>query len=297
MAGRFQLGGKAALVTGAARGIGYETARLLHERGASVVLTDLDQELTQQAADSIGERTLALEADATDSDALDAAVAATVERFGGVDVVVANAGVAPPAATLRVIDLDVFERVVEIDLLGVWRTVRACLPQIAERRGHVVVVASVYAFMNPLLAGPYAISKAGVEQMGRALRAELAHHGASASVAYFGFIDTKMVRDTFEDPVAQGVEELFPAWMSRRLSPAQAGAAIVRGIERRSPRIVAPRWWRLWSALRGVINPLFDARLERDERMHDLIRRADVEEAADKRGGLAEEAQARRIAG
>ena len=60
-----------------------------------------------------------------------------------------------------------------------------------ERRGHVVVVASVYAFVNGVLASPYAIAKAGVEQLGRALRAELQIHGASASVAYFGFIDTK----------------------------------------------------------------------------------------------------------
>src|SRR3954454_23315417 len=182
----FPIGGKVALVTGAARGIGFETARLLHERGASVTLTDLDLEATERAADSIGERTLAREADATDSSQLEAAVAATVERFGGLDLAVANAGVAPPAATLRVVDPEVFERVLEIDLLGVWRTVRACLPEITRRRGHLVVVASVYAFMNPVLAGPYAISKAGVEQMGRALRAELAHHGASASVAYFG---------------------------------------------------------------------------------------------------------------
>ena len=109
-------------------------------------------------------------------------VAAARDRFGGLDIPVANAGVAPPAATMRAIDPEVFERVVEIDLLGVWRTARACLPQVTERRGHIVVVASVYAFMNPALGGPYAISKAGVEQMGRALRAELAPHGASASV-------------------------------------------------------------------------------------------------------------------
>ncbi len=293
----YALGGKVALVTGAARGIGFETARLMHARGASVVLIDLDQEATQPAADSIGERTLAIEADATDSEALEAAVAATVERFGGLDVVVANAGVAPPAATLRVIDPDVFERVVEIDLLGVWRTVRACLPEITARRGHVVVVASVYAFVNPVLAGPYAISKAGVEQMGRALRAELAHHGASASVAYFGFIDTKMVRDSFDDPVAAGLNDLVPAWGMRRLTPDKAGGAIVNGIERRSPRIVAPGWWRVLSALRGLLNPLTDARLDRDERVREIVRKADVEEASDKRGGLAEPTHERRIAG
>jgi len=293
----FLLHGKVALVTGAARGIGYETARQIHARGGSVALVDLDTESCERAAESIGERALGLGADATDSEALEAAVNATLERFGGLDVCVANAGVAPPPATLRAIDPDVFERVVEIDLLGVWRTVRACLPQVSSRRGHVVVVASVYAFMNPVLAEPYAISKAGVEQLGRALRAELAHHGASASVAYFGFIDTKMVGDTFEDPVAKDVEDLFPSWMSHRLPPHTAGEAIVRGIERRSARITAPGWWRGWSALRGVLNPVTDARIERDQRVRDVVRRADVEEAAAKRGGLAEDAQARRIAG
>jgi NAD(P)-dependent dehydrogenase (short-subunit alcohol dehydrogenase family) len=296
MAG-YGLGGKVGFVTGAARGIGFHTARLLHERGASVVLSDLDREATQSAADSIGERTLALEVDATDREALDGAVAATVERFGGLDVVVANAGVAPPAATLRVIDPDVFERVVEIDLLGVWRTVRACLPEITERGGHVVVVASVYAFMNGVLAGPYAISKAGVEQMGRALRAELAHHGASASVAYFGFIDTQMVRRSFDDPVAGLLNELVPAWAMRRLTPDRAGAAIVNGIETRAPRIVAPRWWRVFSALRGLMNPLTDARLDRDDRVREIVRQADVEEASEKRGGLEEATHRRRVAG
>src|SRR3954452_7412367 len=228
---RFPLSGKVALVTGAARGIGFETARLLHERGASVTLADLDQEATERAAASIGERTLGLEADATDSDALEAAVAATVERFGGLDVSVANAGVAPPAATIRAIDPDVFERVVEIDLLGVWRTARASLPEVMRRRGHIVVVASVYAFMNPALAAPYAISKAGVEQLGRALRAELAPHGASASVVYFGFIDTRLVRDAFEDPITQSLREGAPGFIARPLPVGRAGVAVVRGIE------------------------------------------------------------------
>ena len=201
-----------------------------------------------------------------------AAVDEVVDRFGGLDVVVANAGVAPPMRPMSVVDPEAFERTVEIDLLGVWRTVHPALPQVIERRGHVVVVASVYAFVNGVMATPYAVAKAGVEQLGRALRAELSIHGASAGVAYFGFIDTQMVRDSFEDPVTRRLEDVFPPALLRRLPPAAAGAAIVEGIERRAPRIVRPRWWRAWSALRGIVNPLLDARFDRDERMREAVR-------------------------
>jgi NAD(P)-dependent dehydrogenase (short-subunit alcohol dehydrogenase family) len=275
----YNVSGKVALVTGAARGIGWETARLLHARGASVALLDLDEEATQAAAERIGaERTLAIAADVTDADAMESAVETIVEDFGGLDIAVANAGIAPPTATMRVIDRDAFERTVEIDLLGVWRTVRPALRQIVARRGHIVVVASVYAFFNGVLNASYAMSKAGVESLGRSLRVELVPHGASASVAYFGFIDTKMVQDAFEDPVAKKFEDSQPKLFLRRLPPSAAGEAIVNGIERRKPRIIAPRWWSAWSVLRGIVNPLFDARAERDERVLEAVNEGDREE-------------------
>ena len=272
----YAVSGKVALVTGAARGIGFETARLLHERGASVAIVDLDQDEAEAAAAKIGERTVAIAADVTDREAIGAAVEATVERFGGLDICVANAGVAPKAGTIRVTDEEHFERVLEIDLLGVVRTVRAALPHVVERQGHVVVVASVYAFLNGVLAASYATAKAGVESFGRALRVELQPHGASASVAYFGFIDTQMVREAFEDPIAKRFEESFPKFMLKRLQPVDAGRAIADGIERRAPRIIAPRWWGAWSVLRGLINPLLDKRGESDEATQTAVRDGDV---------------------
>ncbi|MFL5871097.1 MAG: short-chain dehydrogenase/reductase [Solirubrobacterales bacterium] len=283
MAVRYSLAGKVALVTGAARGIGLETARQLTQRGASVAMLDVDRDPVSEAAAPLGERAFALSADVTDAAAMGAAVAEVVDRFGGLDVVVANAGVAPPPRPMTVVDSDAYERVIEIDLLGVWRTVRPALAQIVERRGHVVVVASVYAFLNGAIASPYAVSKAGVEQLGRALRAELAIHGASASVAYFGFIDTAMVRDALEDPIGRRVEDALPSFISRRLSPSVAGEAIVDGIERRVPRIIRPRWWRVLSVLRGVINPLADAQMERDRRLLDAVR--DGERLANEESG------------
>jgi NAD(P)-dependent dehydrogenase (short-subunit alcohol dehydrogenase family) len=272
MADRYPVGGKVALVTGAAKGIGFETAKLLHRRGATVAILDLALSDAEAAADAIGERTLGLDADVSDLRAMELATNAVVERFGGLDIVVANAGIAPPARPMTVIGTEMIERVIDVNLHGVWRTVRPALPQVIERRGHVVVVASIYAFLNGMLAAPYAMSKAGVEALGRALRVELAPHGASAGVAYFGFIDTDMVRDAFADPIAQRAEQAFPRWLTRRLTPEVAGAAIVDGIERRAPRMIAPRWWGAWSALRGIVNPVFDRLALRDEEVAAAIR-------------------------
>ena len=98
MADRYPVGGKVALVTGAAKGIGFETAKLLHRRGASVAILDLARSDAEAAADAIGERTLALDADVSDLRAMELATNEVVERFGGLDIVVANAGIAPAGA-------------------------------------------------------------------------------------------------------------------------------------------------------------------------------------------------------
>ncbi len=282
----FDPNGKVALVTGAARGIGFETARQLHMRGASVAVIDLNASDAREAAERIGERAIGLATDVTDHSAVMQSVAEVVERFGGLDIVVANAGIAQSQmATTRGISVEEWERVFEVDLLGVWRTVRAALPQIVERKGHIVVTSSVYAFMNGVFNSPYAVAKAGVESMGRALRTELTPLGASASVAYFGWVDTKMVQDATERPHSNRLQENTPDFLLKRIPPSEAGAAIVRGIEERSPRIFAPRWWRYISALRGILNPLLDKRMESDRRMVKTV--LEVESDTDEQGAAA----------
>jgi NAD(P)-dependent dehydrogenase (short-subunit alcohol dehydrogenase family) len=277
----YDLNGKVALVTGAARGIGFETARQMHMRGASVVVVDLDAEQAREAAERIGERAFGISADVTDSGAMMAAVAETVERFGGLDVAVANAGIAPEGGTARTMPPEEWERVVDVNLMGVWHTVRAALPQVSERQGQLVLVASVAAFMNGSMLSPYAAAKAGVEQLGRALRTELAPFGASATVAYFGWIDTEMTREALDRQAGgQRLQETFPKWFFKRLTVDVAGAAIAHGVEARAPRVFAPRWWRYVSALRGLINPILDKRAERDARIARAIRLSEEEKTA-----------------
>jgi NAD(P)-dependent dehydrogenase (short-subunit alcohol dehydrogenase family) len=278
----YDLDGKVALVTGAARGIGYETARLIHMRGASVAVLDLDENEAREAAERIGPRAIGIGADVTDHGAMMSAVAETADRFGGLDVAVANAGMAQSRLmTTRAIGTEEWERVFEVDLLGVWRTSRAALPQIVERRGQLVLISSVYAFMNGMANSPYAVAKAGVESMGRALRVELLPQGASAMVAYFGWVDTKLVQDAFAQEDSARLNEFTPDWLLRRISPDEAAAGLVRGIEERAPRVFVPKWWRYVSHLRGVIMPLLDRRMERDERMAAFLRDLDAKSGVD----------------
>jgi NAD(P)-dependent dehydrogenase (short-subunit alcohol dehydrogenase family) len=273
----YSLSGKVALVTGGARGIGFATAQELVAHGARVVIVDLHEDAVEQAAGRLGADALGLAADVTDRDALDGVVEQVVERFGGLDVLVANAGIASRGATTLAAEPEQFERVIEVNLLGVYRSVHAALPEITRRQGHVVVVASIYAFFNGVGAAPYAMAKAGVEQLGRALRVELKPHGAGASVAYFGFIDTEMVHQAIDaDPLVDRLMAASPKVLRKRLPPSAAGAAIVRGIERRQPRIIRPRRWTVLSVLRGIVNPLIDAHMERDEETQAITRELDA---------------------
>lgn len=278
------LRGKVVLITGGARGIGFETGRLARERGASVALLDLDRAVVEESATALGGDSLGVEADVTDLAGTEAAVAEVVRRFGQVDVVIANAGITPPKTTARAIDPAVWEKVVEVNVLGVYNTVRAAVEQVIESRGHFALVASVYAHVNGVLNTSYAVSKAGVESLGRALRTELEPHGASASVAYFGYVETDLIGQVFDNELADRFREsIAPAFLTGRMPVAQAAGALLDGIARREPRIIEPPAWRPPLYLRGKVGPFNDRQLERNPEVGDFIRefeRRDIGESA-----------------
>lgn len=271
----YPIAGKVVLVSGAAGGIGKATCKELLARGARVVLTDLAQDAVERTAAELGgKNTLPLAVDVCDRASLDEVVAATVSHFGGLDVIFANAGIAAdPPATVATIDPDAFERVIEVDLLGVWRTVRAGLPQIQERQGYVLVTASFYAFVNGLVNASYAAAKAGVEQFGRALRVELVRSGASAGVLYPGWTKTPIAKVGFGGNAiaTELVSRAYPGPLGRQVEPERIAKAVVKGIENRSARIMVPRRWIPVSLLRGIANPLSDTMLERDGEMQRLV--------------------------
>ena len=255
---RYDIQDRVVLITGGARGIGADAAQRLAARGARIALVDRDADAVEARRAELGESAAAFTADVTDPGALAAAVAGTVARFGGIDVVVANAGISGPSSTVGAIDPAEFERVIEVNLLGVWRTVRATLPYVVERRGYVLPIASVAATLPVGLLAAYAASKAGVEGFARSLRMELAATGTRVGVGYFSFIDTDMVRDAMAQPTAAQATKAIPGFLAAPLPVGAAGAAIARGVQRRAKRVYAPRWVPALLALRGLSGPLDD---------------------------------------
>lgn len=231
-----ELAGRRVMITGAARGIGAATARRLHERGARVALAGIEPDQLDQVARECGDA-LAVICDVRDRGQVEAAVQAAVEHLGGLDVVIANAGV---AAQLPILggDPEVFERTLEVNLLGVYYTLRAAAPHIAHERGYALAISSLAAAVHPPLLGAYSASKAGVEALANAMRIELAGSGARVGVAYFAELDTDMTSRGFGTEAASRLN-LGP----RRVAPLETGiSAIERGIARRSRRVVAPSW-------------------------------------------------------
>ncbi|MDX6666907.1 MAG: hypothetical protein QOK04_287 [Solirubrobacteraceae bacterium] len=255
---RYELQDRVVLITGGARGIGADAAQRLVARGARVAVVDQDAAAVQRKAAELGDAAAAFTADVTDAGALDAAVEGAVARFGGIDVVIANAGISGTVSTVAAVDRASFERVIEVNLLGVWRTVRATLPYVVERRGYVLPIASVAAALPVPLLAAYAASKAGVEGFARSLRMEVLATGTRVGVGYFSFIDTDMVRDARAQPTAMQAMRVLPGGFSGALPVGAAGEAIVRGVQRRSKRVYAPRWVPALLALRGLSGPLDD---------------------------------------
>jgi NAD(P)-dependent dehydrogenase (short-subunit alcohol dehydrogenase family) len=251
----WSLEGRTVLVTGAARGIGAESARRLAARGAKLSLVGLEPEELERVAGECGPDAVSFEADVTDWDALEEAVSATAERFGGIDAVVANAGIAP-IGTVRAVEPGVFERTIEINLLGVWRTVRICLPHVIERKGYVLPIASVAAAIHAPGMAAYCAAKAGVEAFSDCLRSEVEHLGVDVGCGYFSFIATDMVAGADAHPATGFLRERVRGPLGKTYPVSAAGEAVARGIESRSRSVVVPGWARLLLRFRTFLTPL-----------------------------------------
>jgi NAD(P)-dependent dehydrogenase (short-subunit alcohol dehydrogenase family) len=245
------------LITGAASGIGASAARRFHRRGASVVLVDVNESGLVSLTDDLGDtRSLAVAADVTDFDAVVAAVAAGVKRFGGIDAVVANAGVGSWVSMLEM-GPEEFRRVIDVNLTGVFHTVSACLPILIERRGYVLVVASLASYVAAPGLAPYCASKAGVEHFTNVVRLELAPHGVDVGSAHMTWVDTPLLRSAQSESAGfAGMLAALPGPLKRTLSADDCAAGIVTAVDKRLRHAHMPGW----VALARWVKPILSTR-------------------------------------
>ncbi len=195
----FRLDGQVALVTGAGSGLGEAFALALAEAGADVACADLQLESaakTAEAIRSLGRRAVAIPVDVSREGDVVAMVSATVEQLGPLDIVFANAGIAEPTSPLIESTLETWQKVIDVDLTGVYLTAReAAKVMIPRRRGKIVSTASIYGFVANFRAGrgrAYAAAKAGVINLTRSLAIELAQYNIQVNAIAPTFIGTNI---------------------------------------------------------------------------------------------------------
>jgi NAD(P)-dependent dehydrogenase (short-subunit alcohol dehydrogenase family) len=245
------------LITGAARGIGAETARQLAARGARLALVGLEPERLAALTESLGAGHVWAECDVTDQASLDRAVADAARALGGLDVVFANAGIAArgPVGPERV---EALARTIDVNLVGVVRTVCATLPHVAERRGYFLLMSSAAAIAPLPGMACYAASKAGVEQFANAFRVEVAHRGVGVGVAHPCWVDTDLVRDARADLATfDATLRSLPGPFGTVTPVAECAAALVDAIARRRRKVFVPRSLAPFAAFRqALVSPL-----------------------------------------
>ena len=207
------LDGKAALITGAARGIGFHTARLLAREGASIALMDLSPEETERAAKELsaetGKTVLAVCGNVSNEGDCSAAVARTVEAFGRLDILVNNAGITRDSLTLRMKECD-FDAVIAVNLKGAFLMAKAASKaMIKQRFGRIINISSVVGQMGNAGQANYSASKAGLIGLTKSLAREFASRDVLVNAVAPGFIETKMT-EGLDDAAKQKLLEMIP---------------------------------------------------------------------------------------
>jgi NAD(P)-dependent dehydrogenase (short-subunit alcohol dehydrogenase family) len=212
-------------------------------------------------AERCGEDTFVAECDVSSNEQVVQAVDAAAEALGGLDVAVANAGIAT-GGPLRSQDLRSWERVIEINLLGVMYTDRAALPHLERSSGYLLNIASTAAALRAPGMTAYCAAKAGVEALSDCLRIEMQPLGVQIGVAYFLFLDTDMVKDgEREMPLLQRAKAEMPRFLSRTYPLSPAIDEVVEAIAERRRRVAYPRWFLKALAIRQLMaSPLAERR-------------------------------------
>jgi NAD(P)-dependent dehydrogenase (short-subunit alcohol dehydrogenase family) len=253
------LTGRVVFITGAASGIGAATALEVGAHGGIPVLVDCDAEPLAQMAQRCGPQALHWVADVTQLKAMQDVVDQTLDKLGRIDIVFANAGVAA-FGPMAYIDPDAWKRCIEVNVFGVFNTIRTALPAIMKQRGYVLINASSSSFAHPPVMSAYAASKSAAEAMGNSLRIEMAAYGVGVGVVHAGWVSTPLVTEGALHPGFVRLRATMPGPFNSETSPEETARVIVQGMLQRKRRVWVPGWLRILFALRALLHMPFSER-------------------------------------
>lgn len=254
----YSLNDRVIAITGATGGLGRAAAQALRDKGAKLVLLDLDPDSLNAMAVTLGGPDVAAGwvANVRSIESLETALKEAAQHFGAIDVVVAGAGVSSVVA-LEYIDPATFERVININLNGVARAFRAALPYVKARQGYLLAISSMAAFVHSPLNTAYTASKAGVWALCDSLRLELRQHGVGVGSFHPTFFQTPMMEAVIDGPSSTLV------WNNHRgiwqfVALEQVVAALVECIEQRHDLVTVPRSQGLVAKAPGLLRRLIE---------------------------------------
>lgn len=239
---KYDLQQRVIVITGSTGGFGSALAQALRNKGARLALLDVNQDALRKQAMSLGDESVARAwpANVCDYDGLEQTMSAVATHFGGIDVVIANAGIDTVAPMERLAP-EAFDRVIDVNLNGVWRTFKAALPHVKDRRGYLLAISSMAAFVHSPLQASYTASKAGVWAMCDSVRLELRHFGVGVGSVHPTFFRTPMMDDVIGDPAGEVLWEGNQKGLWKMIPLETVVADTIAGIERRADKVVIPK--------------------------------------------------------
>lgn len=239
---KYDLKQRVIVITGSTGGFGSALAKALRDKGARLALLDINEEAASKQACSLGDESVARAwvANVCNYGDLEQAMKAVAAHFGGIDVVIANAGIDTVAPMERLAP-EAFDRVIDINLNGVWRTFKAALPHVKERQGYLLAISSMAAFVHSPLQASYTSSKAGVWAMCDSIRLELRHLGVGVGSIHPTFFRTPLMDDVIGDPAGQALWEGNDKGLWKMVPIETVIKDTIAGIERRADKVVIPK--------------------------------------------------------
>ncbi|MBT0566025.1 SDR family NAD(P)-dependent oxidoreductase [Williamsia sp. CHRR-6] len=239
---RYEISGRTVLLTGSTGGLGTAVATELRARGARLALLDLDEAAVEAQAIALGGPGVAhgFVVDVRSMDSITAAVDAAAEYFGGIDIVIANAGI-EVTAPMEIATEESFERVIDINVLGVWRTFKAALPHVRAASGYLQAISSMAAFIHSPMHASYTSSKAAIWAMCDSLRLELRHQGVAVGSVHPTFFSTPMMDAVHRDPAGVALWNGNKGLIWGMVPIDSVVGGVISGIRGRRAIVVVPR--------------------------------------------------------